>query len=263
MADRPSFALCEANMTEIVARLGLSEELAADGGPAMTLTSEMVPDPVGSMRRFSADDVATLVYVGITVPMIGLDSHMIYAFTPATSAVPHFTLDSVSSALPPEAGGGEMLAFHIDLNPRVDPAINPDYLRHCYVPLNDLRASGLEIDGVTPANLTPLQWQVMSAWMMANRATPEAFEQVGDIVAGYRDHWFGLVENGVPSDVLGATSADELAERDARSRATIFDPTVDPVWDRIGSLLGDEQATQLRIGIRDSGRGELNTPGGN
>lgn len=254
MADRPSLALCESNMTEIVSRLGLTEELDSGGGPAMTLTSEMVPEPVGVMRRFSTEGVATLVYVGIAVPMIGLDSHMIYAFTPATSAVPHFTLDSVQTTLPPEAGGGEMLAFHIDLNPRVDPGINPDYLRHCYVPLDEVRARGLSIEGVSAANLSPLQWQVMSAWMMANRATPGAFEQVGDIVAAYRDHWFDLLERGVPAEAVGDTTPEEISERDRRSRQTIFDPTVDPVWERIEQLLGEDQATRLRTGIRDSGR---------
>lgn len=254
MGDRPSFELCDHNVATIAERLELVEVPGVDGGPAMTLTSPMSPEPVGSLRRFERAGVATLVYVGITVPMISLDSHMLYAFTPADSAVPHFTLDSVQTALPPEAGGGEIYAFHIDLNPRIDPGVNPAYLEHCYVPLNEARTRGLAIEGVTAADLQPLQWQVMSSWMMANRATPGAFAEIGDVVAAYRDHWFGLVADGVPSSVLGGTTPEQIAERDTVSRDTIFSAEVDPVWNNIARLLGDEQATTLRTTIRDSGR---------
>ena len=254
MADRPSHALCDHNVNTIATRLDLTEVPSDDGGPAMTLTSQMSPDPVGELRRFERDGVATLVYVGITVPMIGLDSHMLYAFTPAESPVPHFTLDSVQTQLPPEAGGGEVLAFHIDLNPRIDPGINPAYLQHCYVPLNEARARGLAIGGVTAADLQPLQWQVMSSWMMANRATPEAFELLGGVVAEYRDHWFALLDAGVPESVLGGWDAEQISRRDRLSRDTIFSAEVDPVWANIARLLGDEQATQLRESVRDAGR---------
>jgi hypothetical protein len=254
MGDRPSFELCDHNVRTICDRLGLAEVHGADGGPALTLTSQMAPEPVGALRRFEGDGTVTLVYVGITVPMIGLDSHMMYAFTGAESPVPHFTLDSVQTALPPEAGGGETLAFHIDLNPRVDPGIHPGYLRHCYEPLNDARARGLAIEGVTAAALQPLQWQVMSAWMMANRATPEAFAEVGDVVAAYRDHWFGLLESGVPDEVLDGTTPGQIAARDTASRNTIFSPEVDPVWGNIERLLGEEQTTLLRTSVRDAGR---------
>ncbi|MGI9577025.1 MAG: hypothetical protein ACR2OH_02365 [Microthrixaceae bacterium] len=254
MADRPSYALCDHNVNTIATHLDLHEVHGSDGGPALTLTSEMSPDPVGELRHFERDGVATLVYVGITVPMIGLDSHMLYAFTPAESPVPHFTLDSVQTQLPPEAGGGEILAFHIDLNPRIDPGIHPGYLERCYVPLNDARARGLAIDGVTPADLQPLQWQVMSSWMMANRATPGAFEQIGDVVAEYRDHWFGLLDDGVPDSVLGGWSGEQIAQRDRLSRNTIFSAEVDPVWNNISRLLGEQQATLLRETVRDAGR---------
>ena len=254
MGDRPSFELCDLNVRTICDRLGLSEVHGADGGPAMTLTSQMAPEPVGALRRFEGDGTVTLVYVGITVGMIGLDSHMLYAFTGAESPVPHFTLDSVQTALPPEAGGGEILAFHIDLNPRIDPGVNPAYLEHCYVSLNDARAKGLAIDGVTAADLQPLQWQVMSSWMMANRATPEAFVEVGDVVAAYRDHWFGLLESGIPADALGGATAEQISARDTASRNTIFSKEVDPVWNNIERLLGEEQATTLRTSVRDAGR---------
>ena len=93
MADRPSFTLCDDTVDSIVARLQLTERTGDAGGPLMTLTSPMTPEPVGMLRLFERDGVCTLVYVGLTVAMIGLDSHMMFAFTPEHSALPHFTLD--------------------------------------------------------------------------------------------------------------------------------------------------------------------------
>ena len=66
----------------------------------------MSPEPVGTVRLFSGGPIHKLVYIGLAVPMIGLDSHMVFAFTAPDSAVPHFTLDSVLA--------GPHFAFHLD-----------------------------------------------------------------------------------------------------------------------------------------------------
>ena len=255
MADRPSFHLCDDTAQSIVARLGLTERHGTDGGPLVTLTSEMAPGPVGELRLFERDGVCTLIYVGLTVEMIGLDSHMLYAFTPEDSPVPHFTLDSVQvGATPGAEPPSHPLAFHIDLNPRVDPGVHPAYLEHCYVPLDDVRRSALEIEGLARANLDPLQWQVMSAWMMANRASLDAFSAIADTVAAYRDHWFDLVESGVPAEVIADVTAGMLVTRDRMSRDTIFNPDVDEVWGRVTQLVGQEQSDLVRNTLRTVGR---------
>ena len=61
-----------------------------------------------------------MVNISLVVPHFHLDSHMIFAFTPENSAVPHFTLDSVAN--------GDNYAFHLDLIPRVDLATSLPYL---------------------------------------------------------------------------------------------------------------------------------------
>lgn len=236
--------LCLGNVERIVHRLGLTEQTADDGGAFRTLTSPMVPDgSVGSQRVWRRDGVCDLVYVGLTVPMIGLDSHMLFAFTPPGSAVPHFTLDSV-------AGGGEQdraeFAFHLDLIPKMDLGAHLGYLDHCFGPLTDLLERGEQIDGLTPARLSPRQYAVMSAWMFVHRADEAAFRSIAEIVDAYRDHWFGLVEAGVPDALLDGTTTEALAERDRRNRSIVFDPDVDPVWGRVARLLGDEQAETVR-----------------
>ena len=255
MADRPSFHLCDDTTQSIVTRFGLQERHGADGGPLMTLTSEMSPEPVGQLRLFELEGKPTVIYVGLTVDMIGLDSHMMYAFTSLDSPVPHFTLDSVLVGGPPGAEAPpEPLAFHIDLNPRVDPGVHPAYLEHCYVPLNKVRSDALALEGLVPANLDPLQWQVMSAWMMANRASLGAFSAISDTVAAYRDHWFGLVESGVPAELIPDVTPEMIATRDQMSRDTIFNPEVDMVWARVTQLIGQEQSDAVRNTLRMAGQ---------
>lgn len=235
----------------IVDRLGLTEDVGENGTtPRYPLVGGF--GPVGVCRTFRQDtrpgaDTLTLSYIAMSVDMIGLDSHMLYAHTPSTSAVPHFTIDSVCN--------GDELAFHLDLPPRVDPGASLSYLDFVYAPLNDVRASALSIDGLSTAHITPRQWAIMSSWMIVQRATASAFENVFEPVRCYRDHWLGLVESGVPADVLEGPAADpeERAARDLRNRAAVFNPHVDPVWLQVDRLLGTEMSGRLQDMLRTPG----------
>ena len=226
-----------ATLETIVDSLDLAEEHAAE------LVSALDGSPVGDWRVL-ADDRVSLVYVGMAVEAFGLDSHMIFAFTAPGSAVPHFTLDSVLA--------GPHYAFHLDLIPRVDPGAHLSYLNHCYEPLTEAHDGAAEIDGLTPAHLSPRQWQLMSAWMLAQRADETGFASIAPTVAAYRDHWLGLVRGGVPAAVLDGVSRAELAERDQRNRAAIFNPAVDPVWARVDRLLGAETSSAIRACLREA-----------
>lgn len=237
--------LCLSTVDHIVATLGLVEQAGDAPDAVHVLTSPMMPDaPVGKMRIFSRDGTCELMYVGLTVPPIGLDSHMLFAFTPDESPVPHFTLDSVAGGGQP--GAQAEFAFHLDLIPRLDLGAHLGYLRHCFEPLTAIKAEAATIEGLTPANLSPTQYAVMSAWMIVNRANEAAFREVERAVVAYRDHWLGLVADGIPGAVLDGTGAAEIAERNRRNRSIVFDPTVDPVWARVGQLVGAETSEMLR-----------------
>ena len=238
-----SFDLCWRSVETIVDRLGLVEK-AGDAPDALhVLTSPMMPDaPVGRMRWWSG--AVELAYIGLTVPPIGLDSHMMYAFSPPTSPVPHFTIDSVAGGGQP--GAQAAFAFHLDLVPKLDLGSHLPYLRHCFEPLTAIRAQAQTIAGLEPAHLSPTQYAVMSAWMLVHRADESAFRSVETAVSAYREHWLSLMENGVPDQLLDGVSAEEIALRDTRNRAIVFDPTVDPVWGRVGQLIGAEKAEVLR-----------------
>ena len=232
--------LCVGTVEAIADRLGLEEAVHTP------LASAMDGSPVGAHRVLARDGVAALVYVGMTVEAFGLDSHMCFAFTPATSPVPHFTVDSVLA--------GPHYAFHLDLIPRVDPGANLAYIDLCYGPLTEVHDETMQIEGLTPAHLSPRQWQLMSAWMLAHRADEDGFRAVFGAVASYRDHWLGLVANGVPDEAIGGATAQQLAERDARNRAAIFNPEVDPVWARVDQLLGPEVSADIQTSLKTAAR---------
>ena len=204
------------------------------GSPHITLTNERMPQPVGSCRLFTGGPVTKLVYIGLTVPFINLDSHMIFAFTAPDSAVPHFTLDSVF--------GGEHFAFHLDLIPRVDLGANLDYINAALQPLTEEFQAVKAIEGLSPAHLSPRQYAIMSPWMLAYRANETAFAAIEKSVNVYLDHWFNLAANGLSAEA----SAEALAERDRRNRAILFSPEVDPVWEKVDRLVGAEMSARLR-----------------
>ncbi|MFI9402275.1 hypothetical protein [Nocardia sp. NPDC052316] len=210
----------------------LSAALDLTTADDLALTSTMSPDPVGRLRVLRGGPIDKVVTVDLVVPAIGLDSHMIFAFTPADSAVPHFTLDSVRSA--------HYHAMHLDLIPRTDLAVQLAYLDAAYLPLTPLLEAAWQLDGVSAAAIGPRQRAMMSPWMVVCRATESAFRALDGTVDGYLQHWLTLVDKGVPA-VTGDTAA-----RDRTNRANLFSPEVDPVWAQVAGLLGDEQAERVR-----------------
>lgn len=233
--------LSQKTLNAIAERFSLNEH----GEPHKLLHSPMSPAPVGKVRLFSGGSVHKMVYIGLTVPPIGLDSHMIFAFTAPNSPVPHFTLDSVLA--------GPHFAFHLDMIPRVDLGANLAYIDELFQPLTEIFDSAKEIEGLTPAHLSPRQYAIMSPWMLAYRATEEAFAQIDDHVEQYLAHWFDIVESGVSEPTLASLDHTNFSERDQRNRNAIFNPAVDPVWAQIDRLLGEEASVELRELLRRQG----------
>jgi len=227
--------LAFSTLDKLISRLDLTEH----GEPYMPLMSPMMPDPVGSVRVFSGEKVGKVVYIGMSVPFIKLDSHMIFAFTPTDSAVPHFTLDSVNN--------DTTYAFHLDLIPRVDLGANLEYIDECLTPLTVEFDAVRDIEGLSRAHLSPRQYAIMSPWMLAYRADEAAFKQIPAFVDKYLDHWFSLVENGV--DASGRDT-ESLAGRDRANRDIIFNPDVDKVWAQVDRLVGAETSEKMRAVLK-------------
>jgi hypothetical protein len=226
--------LAHGTLERIVGHFSLREH----GNPYLPLQSRMNGASVGALRLFSGGPLSKLVYIGLTVPFIGLDSHMVYGFTGAATATPHFTLDAVCN--------GDTYAFHLDLTPRLDLGAHLAYINAAFQPLNDTFAAAKQLDGLTPAHISPRQYALMSPWMLVSRATPEAFAQINPFVDRYLNHWFDLCAQGIPPATYDDLTPDALAARDKNNRAAIFDPEVDPVWAQVDRLLGAEVSLRLR-----------------
>lgn len=225
-------ALFATTLQRLVDTLGLQEQRGENGGPYLPLVSHlpMVQGEVGAVRLYTGGPLFRVVTCSLTVEPIQLDSHMLFAFTRADSAVPHFTLDSVKA--------GEHFAFHLDLIPRLDLGSHLQYMDEVFGPLTEAFTAGASIEGLSKAQLSPRQYAVMSPWMLANRASQSAFGRIEAAVEAYQRHWFSLLENGVSEEALEGVSPAELAARNLRNKRIIFDPDVDPVWGRITGMIG-------------------------
>ena len=228
--------LWDKTRSRIVEEFGLLEVAADDDGPWLPLESHapMYQGRVGETRLFRGEPLFQVVTTSILVPPIQLDSHMLFAFAPSASAVPHFTLDSVQA--------GDHFAFHLDLIPRVDLGARLAYMDHCFAPLTTAYERGDAMEGFSKAQLSPRQHAIMSPWMLAKRTTREAFTRIDDLVDDYLSHWFRLVREGVPEEALDGIDRADLIERDRRNKAIIFNRDVDRVWDQITPLVGREAA---------------------
>ena len=221
-------------LDKIRERLNLREH----GEPYLVLTSPMMPELVGSVRVFSGEKLSKAVYIGMSVPFIKLDSHMIFAFTQTDSPIPHFTLDSVNN--------DTTYAFHLDLIPRVDLGVNLEYIDAVYGDLSEEFERATQIEGLTKAHLNPRQLAIMSPWMLVNRANEEAFRKITDSVNFYLEHWFSLLENGIGENIEHQFSPEYLAERDRKNREIVFNPNVDKVWAQVDRLVGAEMSAKMR-----------------
>jgi hypothetical protein len=229
--------LSHSTLDKIQSHFGLSEIHNAEGDAYMPLSSPF--GRVGELRLFKGTAIHKMVYIGLSVAQFGLDSHMIFAFTSPDSPVPHFTLDSVMN-------GADNFAFHLDLIPRVDLGATLPYIFHVYSPLDRQFSAAAQLEGLTPARLGPTQYAIMSPWMLAFRATAAAFDTIQPSVDHYLNHWIGLVEAGIPAEVVSGYTGEDFAERDRLNRAAIFNPEVDKVWAQVDRLLGAETSAVLR-----------------
>ncbi|WP_372727732.1 hypothetical protein [Nocardioides sp.] len=245
MSESLPGGLCNRTLDTIVERNRMVEV----GEPYLTLHSAMSPDPVGAVRVFGPGPETTgavekVVYVALAVPAIGLDSHMVFAFTRGNSPVPHFTLDSV------HAQG--TYAFHLDLIQRAELATHLTYLDWSHAPLSPTYDDVETWEGLSGTTLGPRQFAMMSPWMLVHRADEASFIAMDGPVGAYLDHWSSLVLGEVPADVLADVADTDLAARDQRNRANIFSPEVDPIWGQVAQLLNPETMEVMRRQLLDN-----------
>lgn len=245
--ERLALDLCMRTVDQVVERSKMTEVQGADGGPLAIITNARSGDQVGELRIWQGDGVVRkAVYAGIWahVPgVITLDSHMVFVFTAPDSGVPHFTLDSV------ERGDLDTHAFHLDLIPRVDLGTHLSYIDEVYEPILAEYNAGKAIEGLSAAEIGPRQRAIMSPYMLAYRATPEAYKQLDAYVDAYLEQFLGLVERGLSEQTLSDIADTDLPVRDEGNRGLIFNTEVDAVWDHIVPLVGRNGSELIRINL--------------
>ena len=180
----------------------------------------------GQTTRFShREELASPGYYAVKLPKLGTLVELtatprvgVHRYTFGKGKTPHLILD-VANAL----GGRRSRESQVRVLPEAK-----------------------KIEGLTAAQLGPKQYALMSPWMLAYRASESAFEQIQKPVNDYLEHWFNLVENGLPADAVPAGDAKYFANRDQLNRNAIFDPTVDKVWAQVERLIGAEMGEKLR-----------------
>ena len=232
-------------LARIQKTLGLTEVKGADGGVWLPLISQVpiAKGSVGGVRVFRGNPkLGQMVSCSIVVPAIGLDSHMVFAFTALDSVVPHFTVDAVRN--------GPHHAFHLDFIPRIDLAVELAHMDEVFAPLTPVFKAQRDTPGLSMAHLDPRQYAVMSPWMLASRADESAFRSTLKTVDAYLDHWLALMDKGVKA--TGSMTAAQRAARDEAHRAILFSPAVDPVWNQITPLIGAEAVQKLIGALRQT-----------
>lgn len=220
----------------LIAELGLTEMKIA-GRDYLPLQSEKIPDFTGTVRLFKGKGhIQKAVYNTLVLPSRNMETHMIFCFGAASSGVPHFTIDSIDM--------GEQMAFHLDMSPRVELGTHVEYMKRVYYPLTDTFATYNELEGLLPARLTPQQYALMSPWMLAKRASREAFTRIkNEAVPVYRNQFLKLAKEGVDPSLTADTN---LAEHDKVYRAGLFSAEIDPVWPRVNHMAGERDGERLR-----------------
>ena len=86
----------------------------------------------------------------------------------------------------------------------------------------------------------------MSPWMLAYLASGAAFLQIEKPVNAYLEHWFELVKQGIPAEAIVDVDSASLAQREQLNRQALFNPAVDPVWDKIAPLIAPKAGHRIR-----------------
>lgn len=170
--------------------------------------------------------------------------HIFYAFARPVSLIPHLALEWGAT------GGGDLVMF-VDLLPRVDLAVNTEYLRETYAMLTPTLAEVQALPGLMPFPVPPTRAAGCSPWAISVRGPLGLAGALGAAADDYIDRWFSLSSGGISASVDPiANDPSRLTQRDKFHRNALFDADADPRWARVTRQLGPDRAAQLRAALR-------------
>lgn len=236
----PSTPNCLSFSTDAVAylqeHLGLQEvENPATGGEYLTLRSN--DEPIGFFKIWlgaGSSVFRKMTYLRIGIDRIGLDMNLFWVLTSRESAVPHFTCHYGLSP-------GGQYNFHVDLLPKVDGVLHPEYLEIYFRPLSP---SFHEAKRTTGRRTRPSEHQyLMSGWGLYDEsATAPMMSDMQRIVLDYIQHYCRLDERRGRDEWL---TQELLSRRHDLQLEQLFSRETDPDSYRIMDELLGEEVTDL------------------
>ncbi len=239
---------------QLAERLGLAEDLANDGSARLVLRSRLrgEPEAIGSLRRFidrrSAVGVE-LLWLRVAVPMLGLDVERVFAWSPATSTIPHLVLGRATTGA---LGMPGLSTFTADLLPRVDLAVNAAYAKALYGPLEGEIAAYEHVleNPVTAVEVAPRLRRIASPWALRSTSAGDGTGGAGGLIEVYVRRFVELCAVGRAALEVAGLHAPAPQVRDRRLRAGLSDPQSEPLWSEIDRLCGGPTASALAAWVR-------------
>ncbi|WP_101759798.1 hypothetical protein [Oceanicoccus sp. KOV_DT_Chl] len=214
-------------------------EVTENGAAKMRLNMKRSPFvEAGWVRLWQAPEdsvIDRLYHLYIGGP--GNDMNLMYAMTRIDSAVPHFLMHY--NLNPPG-----VWSYHIDLAPKVDPVMYPDYWRNAYSPLSTITESKPFKSILTP-RIQADRKQYLSTWGLYGKEVGQVeYETVRDqAMPFYVDHFLQLC------DQFSFDQVDQayLRERGEQVMDMLLAREMDVRgWGRFDALFGAEVTDQVR-----------------
>ncbi len=233
--------------SQIIDRVGAREGLRPE--KALPLEAVGTGAVVGEVQELSGMNLDKAVVTELRIDDGEQPSwtRTFHVFAPSRSLVPHLAVEWAGSV----DDGVERVRLLVDLLPRIDLAVNLDYVDEIYQPLSRLHRDAADIPDIVIVRVPPRRAVAMSPWRLAASVPAGSVGEFRTIVDGYLDHWMAINTGGVgsPVDPLASDQA-RLVQHDRFHRNALFDADSDPYWERVDRWLGIDAAAELRTTLR-------------
>lgn len=227
-------------LASLCQRLDLQEQFAGnrEGVAYLPLTGHS--GARGELRVYRGAGLDKVMHLEL-LDGSNLEASMLTAFSAPESLAPHLVLDA--------ARIGRDFVIFVDLVPRVDLGVHPDYVRTVYQPLNDAAEALHDHPSLGPSKVPLSLAPYVSPWMRGFRCGRDELVRLFEHVAPYVSQWATLLRRDLGG--LGDTKAAVL--RDRAHRRAMFDRASDPVWDVLSGVLGSATVDRVLKVLREPG----------
>jgi hypothetical protein len=162
-----------------------------------------------------------------------LDSHTLVVLTRPDCPVPHLLIDIARDA--------QRVHVHLDLIPKRELAVSPDYIERCYEPLSKAHHQIDDESRFVKTRIALRQRALLSPWGSVFSVAAHELATAEPFVDRYLDHWATLLR----SDAKELATSSEIAARDLFHRRLLFSRDNDPLWRMLDGAIGKSSVDQI------------------